>query len=90
MYANGSATLQNATISNCTLNFTDYDANGGAIYVMHDLTLNDSVISGNLAQSAKDAHGGGAYVFGTLVVNRTFPVAVPAELVARRTTKSAD
>jgi len=71
VYANGSATLQNATISNCTLNFTDYDANGGAIYVMHDLTLNDSVISGNLAQSAKDAHGGGAYVFGTLVMNRS-------------------
>ena len=72
IYAFGSVTMQNATVSNCTLSLANYAAFGGGIYARHDLTLNDSVVSGNQALGATGkARGGGAYVLGNLFVNRS-------------------
>jgi len=71
VYAFGSVTLQNSTISNCLLSFGSFAAKGGGIYVKRDLTLNDSVLSGNQALAASKALGGAAYVHGNLVVDRS-------------------
>ena len=72
IYAFGSVTMQNSTVSNCTLSLGNYAALGGGIYARHDLTLNDSVLSSNQALGATGkARGGGAYVPGNLVVNRS-------------------
>lgn len=65
VYAFGSMTLQNATIANCTLSLAQNLALGGGIFVKHDLTLDDSVLSGNIALgNVQKARGGGAYVGG--------------------------
>ena len=71
VYAFGSVTMQNATVSDCTLSIANYAAKGGGLYVRHDLTLNDSVLSGNQTVGVTKALGGGAYVVGNLVVDRS-------------------
>lgn len=60
--------LQNASIANCLAN-SDDRAYGGAIYA-HDLTLNDSVVSGSIA-NGPNVHGGGAWVNGKLVMDHS-------------------
>ena len=71
IYSLGSVTLQNSTISNCILNAQDA-TRGGAVYAHVDLTLNDSVLSGNVAQSTSGAAlGGAAFVGGKLLMNRS-------------------
>jgi hypothetical protein len=61
------AVLQHASIANCLANaFAVY---GAAIYA-HDLTLDDSVISGSIGNGTQ-VRGGGAWVAGKLVMNHS-------------------
>ena len=70
IFTAGNLTLQNSTVSNCAANGM-YPGRGGGVYVRKDLILNDSSVSDNHASSqTEQAVGGGAYVIGTLTVNR--------------------
>ena len=60
--------LQNASIANCVAN-SAFVAYGGAIYA-HDLTLNESVVSGSIVNGTT-VHGGGAWVNGKLVMDHS-------------------
>ena len=69
IYSFGSVTLQNSTVSDCTLSLSNpVYASGGAILARGNLTLNDSVLSGNLALSNDSlVRGGAAYLTATRV-----------------------
>jgi hypothetical protein len=70
VYSNGSVTLSNAALVGCEARSAGVDnvALGGAVYVVQDLLMIDSVISGGLATNPDaKSRGGGAYVRGSLI-----------------------
>lgn len=73
IYAFGSVALVKSMVSNCTLNLTGGPfTNGGGIYAHGDLTLTDSVLSGNQAiVSSGFTNGGGASIGGNLTCTRS-------------------
>jgi len=73
IYSSGSVALQHSTLSDCTLNLSNpFYASGGGIFTRTNLTLNDSVLSGNQIFSVdSSARGGAAYVSGDLFANRS-------------------
>jgi hypothetical protein len=71
VYSAGSAVLQNSIISDCVLVVgPQLYAAGAAILVHHDLTLNDSLLSGNVAQGT-GVRGGAVWVYGKLAMNHS-------------------
>jgi hypothetical protein len=70
IYSTGSVSLQGAALLDCEASSTGAGnaAQGGAIYVAHDLSMTDSVISGGVASNPDEAttRGGGVYVRGSL------------------------
>ncbi len=70
IYSKGSLYLTNSIVSDCSITSTSAGgaALGGAIYVIGDLTLKGSTVTGShaTATAGAQAYGGGAYVAGSL------------------------
>ena len=65
------AGLANVTISGVTLTNGDVNASGGAIFNAENLTIRDSVITGNSGTHVASRGGGIAHFFGTLTIERS-------------------
>src|SRR5690606_3675869 len=69
IWADGDVQLRDSLVSGCVAgDGSNEGAYGAGIDVIGNLTLTNSIVSGNTAQAAEDVFGGGTYSRGDTVV----------------------
>lgn len=67
VYSSGSVFLVGSTVRDCVVKDTRAaDAAGGGIYATRDVTLVQSIVSGNEASSTRSSSGGGIFAHGAI------------------------